>query len=853
MKVDFKKWLIHLLAVVIFILVIYVFLPAPFKGKVMNQHDTTSWRAMSKSAQDYKAKTGHFPLWNTHMFSGTPNFMIAMDGESILPNFWEINKLGLPEPAAFLVMAAICFYILTCCFKIDNWLGIGGAVLYSLLTYNMVITAAGHQTKMMAVAYMPLVIASMKVMYDKKYGLGLAMSTMAILFLISSNHMQITYYMLFMCAFYGLYKAITMFKQKELKAFFIASSFLLLAATIAVLITSGSLMITQEYSKYTMRGGGAVKIDNNGAITDSITKGLNNDYAFQYSHGKAELLTFLMPEAFGGRTPDQYDQENMDKDMIGEDSKAVAKIQELEIDENLKSNLANGIANQPKYWGMVGSTNGPWYVGTITILLCIIAFCLKGIRNKWWLLAAVLFGMMLGVGENLQSVNGYLFKTIPFLNKFRAPGTALFVTQLAFMMLSIFTLNSIINAVTNNNKANLKTNEAKTSTTLNIDLKPILIGIGGLFIFLLGYYFLGDFSHPNDVELRNQFKDPNMVSIGKSVVRALEANRQAMFMAGIGKVFLMAILLIGALFAFYKKLINKYVLISILMFVSILDMFIESKKYISDNRFFEKEAYQEDAFKISNAEKQILSDTASIYRVLNLTGGAYSDAMPAYYYKNIGGYSPVKLRIYQDLIEAYLSNPQQNMNVISMLNTKYFVFKPEGDKEPIVQQNTEAMGNCWFVNHVVVAKSPADELSQLKGRNFKDSAVISNEDGAILKPFSADTTGTIQLTNFDADEMTYSSDSKTDKFAVFSEIYYPKGWKAYIDEKETPILKTNYVLRGLQIPAGKHTIKFIFKPETIAKGNKLSMIGSILFYIAVLGGFLWSILVWMKKQKQTVK
>lgn len=848
MKVDFKKWLFHLIAVVIFILVIYVFLPAPFKGKVMNQHDTTSWRAMSKSAFDYNEKNGHFPLWNTHMFSGMPNFMIAMGGKSILPNFWEINKLGLPEPAAFFVMAAICFYILTCCFKINNWLGIGGAILYSLLTYNMVITAAGHQTKMMAIAYMPLVIASIKVMYDKKYGLGLAMSTLSIFFLIGANHMQITYYMIFMCLFYVVYKGITMIINKDTKSFFIGSAFLLVSAIISILLSSGNLMLTNEYSKYTMRGGAAIKIDKDGKIKDSVTNGLDNDYAFQYSHGKAELMTFMMPEAFGGRTPDQYDRENEDKDLIGEDSKAVEKIQALDFDEKIKSSIANGIASQPKYWGMVGSTNGPWYVGTITILLCIVAFSIKGIRNKWWLLAAILFGMILGVGENLLSVNNYLFKTVPYLNKFRAPGTALFVTQLAFMMLGMFTLNGIINTVAKN--AENKNSTTDATQTANQFLKRITIGIGSLIIFLLGYYFLGDFTHPNDKDLLNQLSNPNFGGIGRSVIKALEANRQGMFLSGVGKVFLMSILVIGALYAFYKNIINKYIFIGALMCVSIGDMFIESKKYISDNRFFEKEAYQSDAFQISTAEKQMLLDTSSNYRVLNLTGGAYSDAMPAYYYKNIGGYSPVKLRIYQDLIEAYLSNPQQNMNVISMLNAKYFVFKPEGGKEPVVQQNQEAIGNCWFVKNVVIASSAADELSQLKGRNFKDSAVISKEDGAAFKPFTSDTSGSIKLEKFDADEMIYNSDSKTDKFAVFSEIYYPKGWKAYIDEKEVPILKTNYVLRGLQIPAGKHTIKFIFKPEIIAKGEKLGMIGSILFYFVVLGGFLWSILVWFKKQKQ---
>jgi hypothetical protein len=848
MKVDFKKWLLHLLAIVIFILVIYVFLPAPFQGKVMNQHDTTSWRAMSKSAFDYKEKNGHFPLWNTHMFSGMPNFMMAMEGKSILPNFGEINKLGLPEPVAFFLIAAICFYILACCFKVNNWIGMGMAILYSLLTYNMVITAAGHQTKMLAIAYMPLVIASMKVMYDKKYGLGLAMSTLSIFFLISANHMQITYYMAFMCAFYVVYKGITMISNKEGKAFFYGSALLLIAAVISILINAGGLMITNEYSKYTMRGGAAVKIENDGKIKDSITKGLDNSYAFQYSHGKAELMTFMMPEAFGGRTPDQYDSENADKDLIGEDSKAVEKIQALDVDDRIKSSVANGIASQPKYWGMVGSTNGPWYVGTITILLCIIAFSIKGIRNKWWLLAAILFGMILGVGENLQTVNNYLFKTIPYLNKFRAPGTALFVTQLAFMILGMFTLNNIVQTTTKNIEAINKF--SNNNIFSNGFLKQISLGIGSLLLFLAGYYMFGDFSHPNDKDLLAQLSNPNYGGIGNSVIKALESNRQAMFLSGIWKVFFMSVLVMSGLYAFYRNIINKYILIGTLMFVSIADMFIESKKYISDNRFFEKEAYQSDAFQISNAEKQMMTDTSSNYRVLNLTGGAFSDAMPAYHYKNIGGYNPAKLRIYQDVIEAYLSNPQQNMNVVSMLNTKYFVFKPEGAKEPVVQQNPNAMGNCWFVKNVVIAKSAADELSQLKGRNFKDSAVISKEDGAIFKPFTPDTSGSIKLTQFDADEMIYSSDSKADKFAVFSEVYYPMGWKAYIDEKEAPILKTNYVLRGLQIPSGQHTIKFVFKPETIAKGAKLSMIGSILFYIVVLGGFLWSILLWLKQQKQ---
>jgi hypothetical protein len=852
----FKQNWIHFVAVALFFLAIYVFMTPAFQGKVLNQHDTTGWRATAHNAMEYgKTHGGQVPLWNPNVFSGMPNYTIASGGgKSILPNLGIFLSLGMPEPAGFFVLAAICFYIMACCFGINRWIGIIGALIYSLCTYNMVIVAAGHQTKMIAMAFLPGVIGSMKLLFDKKYALGLIASLFFFTMELIANHVQITYYLVFMAGIFYIYHALT---TKDYKGLAISTACIIAAATSAILINAGNLMVTSEYSKFTMRGGAAVTINEKGIAKDSISKGLSTNYAFEYSHGKAELLTFLMPNAFGGRTPDQYDPAGSEGDVIGTDAKVMEKIDNIDEDKlpaQYKEGLKQQLANMPKYWGQIGITNGPWYASSIVFLLAILSLALPVSKHKWWLWATILFSCILAMGGNLASINTSLFNAIPYLNKFRAPATALFLTQLSLVSLAMLTLHYLSTVLVQKNNDDTLTatleNNALSGLREKDILKRVAIAFGALLVFIIGYYVMGDFGTDTDKQIIDGLKRENDTSVGRAVVRGLIEDRKVMFISGIGSVLFYIALIACAIYAIIKKIMNPLIPIGILGCIAVLNVGITSAKYLSKERFKEKEEYNKEAFAATAADNFILNDKDPNYRVFDLTAGAFSDARPSYFHKNVGGYSPAKLRIYQDVIEAYLRQPGENMNVLNMLNAKYIVTQGQDNKPMPPQLNPTALGNAWIVKHVKVAKSPADELMQLKGLNTKDTAVVSNEDAAKIAGFTTDTSAKIKMIRFEPDSIQYESTSAVNAFAVFSEVYYPKGWNAYIDGKLTPISKTNYVLRGLVVPAGKHTIRFVFEPETWKKGQQFSLYGSILFYIILIGALGW--LIYSKRKKTTV-
>jgi hypothetical protein len=842
----FKAYWIHFAAVGIFLLLLLLFMGPNFSGMVLHQHDTTSWRAMAQSAFEYNDKNGHFPLWNTNLFSGMPNFQIAGGGGgvNIMPNLLKIITLGLPEPSGFFFAAAICFYFLCNTFGVNKWVAILGGCIYSLCTYNLVITAAGHQTKMLAVACLPGLIASIRLLFNKQYILGLFLTSLFFCIQLSCNHIQITFYLAFLVGFYVLFQLIyDIAKTKKIIHAAICSGILLTSTVIALFYFSGSLLTNQEYVKYTMRGGGNIKVDQDGKIKDSISNGLGTDYAFQYSHGKAELFTFAMPESFGGRTPDSYDPNYQEGgDLLGDESNVVKRIQELEaadIPQQQKAQIADGMARQPKYWGSVGITNGPWFVGSITVLLALCGFVVLKNKNKWWLLAAAVFCSILAMGENLLGLNTFLFNNIPLFNKFRAPATALFVTQFALVFMAILALNETISF--RNQKSNL-VNEKDTILKEEVDIakqeksffdtyKYLAITIGGFIGIALLYYLFGEFNADRDKALLAQLSEQKTnPAIGKAILKGFIEDRKSMFLMGILRVIFYAVVLLGALFLYVRKIVPALAVVGILGLFMIADLFVVGSKYLGKDRFQDKEEYSKN-FDKTPSDIEILKDTAKNYRIVELNGNMFNDARPAYFHKSIAGYSPVKLRIYQDLIEAYLNNPGQNLNILNMLNTKYAVVQNDKGQNSPPQLIPGALGNAWFVKHTINGGTPAKELGLLKGLTVKDTAVISGEDFSKVLPSTVDTSATIKLTQNDADHMIYEANTKTNQFAVFSEVYYPAGWNAYIDGKPTDILKTNYVLRGMNIPAGNHKIEMKFEPKSVKLGQTLSLAAQVVLYL----------------------
>lgn len=813
MKVDFKKLLPHLIAIATFAIVSFMFCKPAFEGKVLLQHDMISVNGMVKNVLDYKEKFGRLPLWNTHLFSGMPNYQVAIEGPNLLPNISSIMALGLPKPANFFFIACICFYLLCIGFKSNPYIGIFGALAFAYCTYDPVIIGAGHETKMMAIAYAPGLLAGLVWLYEKKYWIGLAVTTLFATLEITSNHPQINYYFFIAIALMSLTYIIQWVKNKEWKHMAIALSLALVCAVIGLCNAGVTFLTTSEYAKFTMRGGKTIETTDKGVVQKQ-TKGLDNDYAFQYSLGKAETVTLMMPNSFGGSSSQTFD----------ENSQIVQKL----VDNNVpEANAVQLAASIPKYWGgIVEGTSGPVYLGVISCLLFIIGIVVLKSQHKWWILTAVLVTIFMAWGKYFSSFNDFLFNTLPLYNKFRAPSMALVVPQLLVPLLAVITLQKVL------------FNERKEEFLAKNFIK-ILYGLAGITALLGIIYLINDYSAPIDKEIIAAYSSVGQ-DVAQAVVRGMKADRQEMFSNDLLRVLGFAALLAGLLFLRKRKVVSSLIIIIVIAVISTGDLFIAGKKYLGEENYIESEFYLEANFSPSEADALILLDKDPHYRVYNLAPDRFNDSKTAYYHRSVGGYHAAKLRLYQDLIENQLSKNPMNMSVLNMLDTRYFLIPDQQTGKVNVSKNDSALGAAWFVKQIQTVNGPVEEIKALDNFNPLETAFIDRSQNANIPQLQFDSSAKIALTKYTNDEIEYTTDAKTDQFAVFSEIYYSAGWNAYIDGKKAPHYKTNYLLRGMLVPAGKHTVVFKFEPESYKTGYTVATIGNILLYLFLFGGIYMS-------------
>ena len=831
MKIDFKKLLPHIIAVLVFLIVAVVFCKPAVEGKVVYQHDLQGWRGMVQQSIEFKETYGHYPLWTNSLFSGMPAFQIAMDATHSLSmgHFEKVISLGLPQPINFFFLACICLYFLCIVLRINPWISILAGLAYAYSTYDPVIIMVGHVTKMASMAYAPAVLGAFLLILNRKYWTGTALLILFSFLLISQNHVQIVYYTLLIALSIAIAYAVKAFKEKESLHLVKSGGLAIVAGLVGLAAAAITLMPTAEYAKETMRGGRSELTDSTN-LGNKTKGGLDKDYAFNWSYGIDETLTLLVPGVYGGSSGGE----------LKADSKTADALRAAYPEEN-----AVQIASQlPTYWGAQPNTSGPVYLGAIICFLFILGLVYLDTWHKWWIIAVTLFAIILAWGSNFKAFNYFLFDYMPVYNKFRAPTMALVIPQLTAAVMAALVLQKFFFG-----------GDAKELLFKKLKLS-VYITAGVLALTTL-LYFSFNYSTQNDSRIKENFAS-NMLQgqaaptpqvqaqaneFGQSIVRALAEDRKGMFGGDLVRSILLIVAAVVVLGLFAKNKMKANVAVALLIALTLIDLLPVGKRYLNETNFVEQGNIEEE-FAPTNADKMILQDPDhKNFRIYN-ADDPYNNAKPSYHHNSVGGYNPAKLAIYQDLIERQLS--KGNMRIFDMLNTKYFVVQDPQTGAPAAQQNPGALGNCWLVKAVQFVNNADEEMNALDNFNPRDTAIIDKRYQAKVKGMPQfDSAATLKLVENINDTVRYAYNAATPQFAVFSEIYYDKGWNAFVDGNKTDYVRVNYVLRGMSLPAGKHNIEFRFEPESYKRGNTIALWATILGFLALLAALAMNI----KKKK----
>lgn len=855
---NFKKILPHIIAVVAFIVVSLVFFSPVMEGKKLFQSDMAQFDGASKELHDYEKASGEGANWANAMFSGMPSYQIAFPQSNNIFNtiappltLWNRNF----DAGIFFIMM-LGFYVFMCSMGAKPLISAFSALIYALGSYNVIIITVGHITKAWAMAMIAPILAGMILVFKRKYISGIIIFTLSLGLQIYFNHIQITYYTLIAALILGMTYLIYAIKEKQIKNFALSCGALIIAAVIAVMPNSSHLALNAEYAKHTMRGGSELSIKANDNANNN-KKGLTIDYAYAWSYGVGETLTMLIPDFRGGGSSDNRWE-----------SLAENRLQEIQSTQPAQAShpQINQVVNQyagSTYWGEQPFTAGTVYFGAIVIFLSLLGFLLIKGAERWWLLFATIVSILMSWGSNFMILNEFLFNHLPLYNKFRTPSMILVIANVTLVITAFLGLKEFFNKEIDNNKK-----------TTSLFISGGIVGGFCLLCALLPDLF-ASFTSSQDSVFETM--------LGNSFIQALYEDRKSAFTSDALRSFIFIAIAFVSLFLFAKdKLKKEIIVIVIIGIASVIDLWQVDKRYISNDNYkkpYELEIQSTPALETIKADVE--AKNINHYRVYNMAVNTFNDASTSFYVPSIGGYHGAKLQRYQDIISFHLTNPnyvqkdlndtsllrtnpirqffytyqQQikcpNLQVLNMLDTKYFIL-PVGQEGGTAIENPEACGAAWFVENIKTVNTADEEILALNDFNPQHTAILNKEFASQLqnKDFSnADQQATIALQespNKNPDLKIYKTKSTTAQLCVFSEIYYKEGWKAYIDGKEAPILRANYVLRALEVPAGEHTIELRCEPDTLKTFNIINLIGSILIVIFVIGAIA---LPFIKKKK----
>jgi Bacterial membrane protein YfhO len=817
-----KKAIPHLIALAVFWIVSVAFNKTALEGKVLRQSDVQQFTGMARQSVEFREKYGHYPLWSESMFGGMPGYNIAFEGTSPI-NIGYLNHLFYvgPTPIYFFFIACVCFYILTQVFGLSLLISLLGSIAYAFATFNPILVAVGHNTELIAIGYLPAVVAGALLILRGKYLGGTALMTVFFGLEVSTQHLQIVYYTGIIIGLLAIVYLVTNRKMIKLKHVLISYALITFSVLIGLLSYAYTLMPTKEVASETMRGGKSQLTP-----TDAKNKtqgGLNKDYAFSWSYGISETLTLFVPGMQGGGSAGK---------MITSDSKFGDILSEAGIPEENALAMVNGSA----YWGDQPYTAGPVYLGAVICFLFILGMVYVKSWHKWWVLSICVAGIVMAWGRHFSFVNYFLFDYLPFYSKFRAPSMALVMPQLGFALLAVLGLQEFIGS-TDTNEANTK----KFRNTIYVS--------GALALISIIILFMSDFKSAGDVRMKEQYLSnitqqmargkqptPEMQQQAEQTVNswmnALREDRKAIFQGDLIRSILLIALAAALCWFYFRGKFKPVILLSALLVLSSFDLLTEGKKYLSEDNYVDPETI-EGSFAMTDADRQIKADPEKNFRVLDMsTGDPFQSATASYYHNSVGGYHPAKLALYNDLIEHQLV--KGNQMVYNMLNTKYIIQRGQDGKD-VARPNPGAFGPCWLVSDIHFVKNADEEMAALDSINVRDTAIVENiyKDRIPFMPVK-DSTASVSLIENLNDKISYRVKSKSNQFAVFSEIYYDKGWNAFIDGKPTPYCKVDYVLRGIAVPAGDHTVEFRFEPQSYIMGNRLSVWASLITYLLLI-------------------
>jgi hypothetical protein len=804
-KINFTQHILpHGIAVLTFLIVtVFFFNPIFFENKTILQSDIQQSIAASKTLADYRAKTGEEALWLPTMYSGMPAYLVSVQwGFTVIGELKKIMALMLPHPVANIFIAFVSFYILLLSFKIRPYLAIGGALAFGLSSFFIIGLAAGHNGRIGAMAFMPLVLAGIHLTFSGKRVLGFALTAAALSLHLRENHMQVTYYLLIVVVGYGLMQLIVAMREKAITEAVKNVAILIPAALLAVGTYFGPLWALKEYTPYSIRG--KAELPSTDSTSQTSGSGVSRDYAFQYSNGITEPLTLIIPNYFGGSSM-QY--------LIDDQESNTYQVLAGSGNQQMANNLARYTS---AYWGDQPLA-APYYAGAIITFLFVLGIIFADRKYMWWLVGVSILAVLMSWGKNFETLNFFLFDHLPGYNKFRSVTFILIIVFLVMPLLGMLGVEKFLQEGINK----------QTKKKLLI----ALASTGGICLFLLVFGGMLSFTNEKEINLPNWF------------LNAMQQDRKALLQSD---AFRSLAFILVAFVLLYFDLVKK---ISPAIVFGLLAFFITIDLAAIDKRYFDKEIYKrkrETMFTMSPAEQQV-SDDKSYYRVFSVK----NDATPSYFFNSITGYHGAKLRRYEDLMQNGLYNNLQaffedaekttmdysKYSLINMLNCKYVIY---GENKNEVLFNPGATGPAWFISTIATVQSPAEELQKTKDVDTRNVAVLD------ITKFKApavqyDSTSKIILAEHTPRYLKYEAETATENMGVFSEIYYPEGWTATIDGKEAEIIRVNYVLRAVVIPAGKHTIEFTFAPKSYIIGNRITTASSWVVLLVLIASISWTL------------
>ena len=824
-KIDFKKILPHLVAIISFLIISYAYFSPLLEGKRLEQHDLKTYLASAKEISDFREATGDEALWTNRMFVGMPAYLISVKYKGNLMLYLNRAFQIGPRPGSYLFLMLLGAYFLFLSLKINPWLSMIGAIGFAFSSYNFIILSAGHNSKMVALAYAAPVLAGIFLTYRGKRLLGAALTGIFLSLQILASHPQITYYTLIIVLFFGLSEFYFSIKEKQLKELLLSTGILVVAVSFAVLSNYSKLATTMEYDKYSMRSETELSQDE-----EDQTGGLTLSYATDWSYGIEETMTLLIPGFMGGSSDYQLSKNSNTYEALSK------------IDRNFAGNF---IEHTNLYWGKQSITSGPVYLGAVIMFLFVLGMFILESKYKWWILAVSILGVMLAWGKNFMPLTEFFMNYIPGYNKFRTVSMTLVIPQLVVPILAILALNKVLIAGVEKKK-------------LLKGLKYALGITGGLsLLFLLLPSLAGNFSSPydmrtidavsgNNTQVRNMLID--------TLIPALESDRETLLRTDAFRSLLFILLAAGTIYLYKirEMKISMNLVLGIFALLILIDMWPVNKRFLNDDNFTTKSKV-DNPYTATPADQVILQSEGLNERVLNLTVSPFMDGSTSYFHQSIGGYHGAKMRRYQDLINTHLvdemstligslqaqdfellDSTMKGLNILNMLNTKFIILNP--NSAPLT--NRFAKGNAWFVDELIYVDNADQELSTLVSMDIDKAAVSDAKfmDKASATSFESNPGDRIDLIDYLPNKLTYKATCGSDRLAVFSEIFYDKGWEATIDGNAADYIRVDYLLRGMIVPEGEHTIVFTFRPKTYYTGEKISYAGSIALILLLAGG-----------------